>query len=127
MTGTGSLSDQARPRLKAGVLSPLLANVALHGLEKIVRDAFPKTEDGQRPALLEWAPTVIRYADDFVVCHRDLGVNSSVSRHRATMASGHLGLELKPSKTPCVLSQSALSKTRERVLTSWASPSGNIR
>jgi RNA-directed DNA polymerase len=47
---------------QGGAISPLLANVALHGLETAVRAAFPRSRriDGKQ---LTWQPTVIRYAD----------------------------------------------------------------
>jgi RNA-directed DNA polymerase len=44
---------------QGGVLSPLLMNVALHGLETALAAAFPGTKGGHR-----WQPRVIRYADD---------------------------------------------------------------
>ena len=45
-------------------LSPLLANLALHGLETALREAAPSKSP----------PGVIRYADDFVALHADLDV-----------------------------------------------------
>src|SRR6266566_4255058 len=44
---------------QGGVISPLLMNVALHGMEIAIQEA--KYQDGK--------PIVIRYADDFVVLH----------------------------------------------------------
>jgi hypothetical protein len=43
----------------------LLANVALHGLENAIVSAVPNRicSEGK---MKRWAPTVIRYADDFV-------------------------------------------------------------
>jgi RNA-directed DNA polymerase len=82
---------------QGGVLSPLLANVALHGMENVLRDALPKTKTvGGK--VVEWAPTVVRYADDFVVCHRDLGVVQRCQGIIQEWLRG-MGLELKPSKT----------------------------
>jgi RNA-directed DNA polymerase len=48
---------------QGGVISPLLANIALHGLETAIRDAFPekKVIDGRR---VDGKPNLIRYADD---------------------------------------------------------------
>ena len=51
---------------QGGVISPLLLNVALHGLEEAagVRYAFPGTGSGEtKPG----SPVVIRYADDLSV------------------------------------------------------------
>jgi RNA-directed DNA polymerase len=51
-----------------GVTSPLLANIALHGLETFNRRRFPEWK-GQRKGEYQASPNVIRYADDFVVLH----------------------------------------------------------
>jgi RNA-directed DNA polymerase len=82
---------------QGGVLSPLLANIALHGLEEVVATAFPKTRRvaGNKK---RWTPAVIRYADDFVVLHEDLGVVQRSQEVIADWLKG-MGLELKPSKT----------------------------
>ena len=85
---------------QGGVLSPLLANVALHGMEDMIRNAFPKTRRVQGK-VVEWTPTVVRYADDFVICHRDLGVVRRCQELIRDWLRG-MGLELKPSKTRLV-------------------------
>lgn len=73
---------------QGGVISPLLANIALHGLEAEL------TRGHQRVG----RPAVIRYADDFVVLHHDLNVISEL-KARAEAFLQTLGLRLKPSKT----------------------------
>jgi RNA-directed DNA polymerase len=82
---------------QGGVLSPLLANVALHGMENFLHDAFPKgiTVQG-RP--VKGTPTLIRYADDFVVLHSEQAVIQHC-QHLLQEWLRPLGLELKPSKT----------------------------
>ena len=82
---------------QGGVLSPLLMNIALHGLEKCVEEAFPKTRrtDGKKE---RWTPAVIRYADDLIVLHRDLEVIKKSKEVIAEWLAG-MGLELKSSKT----------------------------
>jgi RNA-directed DNA polymerase len=78
---------------QGGVLSPLLMNVALHGLETALRSPDPDAPRAQqRP------PTVIRYADDFVVLHEDRDVVEKAQARAADWLRG-MGLELKPSKT----------------------------
>jgi len=76
-----------------GVISPLLANVALHGLETAVRNCHGKQE---------WEkPELIRYADDFVVLHPNQAViDTAKSVVEAWLAD--MGLTLKPSKTRIV-------------------------
>ena len=85
---------------QGGVISPLLANVALHGMEEMIQKAFPRTKtvDGK---VVEWTPTVVRYADDFVVCHRDLDVVRRCQELIQEWLRG-MGLELKPNKTRLV-------------------------
>ncbi|MEO1181797.1 MAG: group II intron reverse transcriptase/maturase, partial [Cyanobacteria bacterium J06636_28] len=101
-----SLTRQIRAWLKAGVMdknqfqatptgaaqgsviSPLLANVALHGMEVDLQKAF---RSDQRPML-------VRYADDLVALHKDLGVVQASQQFLSEWLSG-IGLELKPSKT----------------------------
>jgi RNA-directed DNA polymerase len=79
---------------QGGVLSPLLANIALHGLEEAVRARYPQQLNGHQT----WKPVVVRYADDFVVLHENLAVIEEV-RQRVSNWLADLGLELKPSKT----------------------------
>lgn len=80
---------------QGGPLSPLLANIALHGLESLVKQSFPRTS--RRPNV----PLVVRYADDFVVMHEDREVIEQC-RERISEWLGPMGLELKPSKTRIV-------------------------
>ena len=91
---------------QGGVLSLLLANVALHGMEKMLKE-FAKTLDIKRKdkpnSQISWQQkvkslTFVRYADDFVLIHHDLSV---VQRCRELISEWlkDMGLELKPSKT----------------------------
>ena len=73
---------------QGSVISPLLANIALHGLEVDLQKAF---KGAQRPRL-------IRYADDLVVLHKDLAVVQASQQFLSQWLAG-MGLELKPSKT----------------------------
>jgi RNA-directed DNA polymerase len=80
---------------QGGVVSPLLANIALHGLEAHIttQPGLPKDAKGN----LKRA-TLIRYADDLVVLHEDREVLGAL--HRATEAwLQKMGLELHPTKT----------------------------
>jgi RNA-directed DNA polymerase len=91
------LSSTPQGTPQGGVISPLLANIALHGLEEAVRAAFPECCRGRR----NWKPIVVRYADDFVVLHEDLAVIERVREVVVEWAHG-MGLALKPSKTRVV-------------------------
>ena len=83
---------------QGGVISPLLANIALHGLERTIQNAFPATikRDGQIIQL--WKPQVIRYADDLVVIHQDLSVIQKC-QEIINQWLHEIGLTLKPEKT----------------------------
>jgi RNA-directed DNA polymerase len=50
---------------QGGVLSPLLMNVALHGMETAVTEGTSSSQSKERPLL-------VRYADNFVILHSDL-------------------------------------------------------
>ena len=82
---------------QGGVISPLLANIALHGLETTIVNAFPEKRQVDGKWHL-WKPQVIRYADDFVILHPDRQAVEQCQRI-ATEWLKELDLELKPSKT----------------------------
>ncbi len=90
--------------MQGGVISPLLANIALHGMEALLME-YAKTikmrEPNGKSASSRFkvsSLTFIRYADDFVVLHRDLNV---IQRCRELLSEwlNDMGLEIKPSKT----------------------------
>ncbi len=73
---------------QGGVISPLLMNVALHGMETAIKEA--KYHDGK--------PIVVRYADDFVVFHPDKEELQKAAM-LATEWLKSMGLWLSPNKT----------------------------
>ena len=85
---------------QGGCLSPLLANIALHGMENRIKQAFPKRTVVKKGkyAGSQLGATLIRYADDFLILHEDITV---VQRCREIISEwlNDIGLELKPSKT----------------------------
>src|SRR6266487_4587488 len=52
---------------QGGVLSPLLMNIALHGMEAVVTEGFANSHARDQPLL-------VRYADDFLILHTELKV-----------------------------------------------------
>ncbi|MBC6478309.1 MAG: group II intron reverse transcriptase/maturase [Hormoscilla sp. GM7CHS1pb] len=87
--GTWQTTETGTPQ--GGVISPLLANIALHGLEKEVMSlAQTKKEKAKL--------TIVRYADDFVVMHDD---RSMIEQARGVVEDWlkGIGLELKAEKT----------------------------
>ena len=84
----GELFPTEEGVMQGATVSPLLANIALHGLETAVVSSFPRGDP----------PLVVRYADDFVVLHSE----QRVVEQCAVIAQDWLkpmGLELKASKT----------------------------
>ncbi|MCW6051298.1 group II intron reverse transcriptase/maturase [Lyngbya sp. CCAP 1446/10] len=81
---------------QGGVISPLLANIALHGMEERIMQ-YAETWKGHKRANRH-SLSLIRYADDFVILHKDITV---VQRCREIISEwlNDMGLELKPSKT----------------------------
>ena len=82
---------------QGGVLSPLLANIALHGLETVVKDyvenlTFKKLSRREKRRSIG----VIRYADDFVLLHENKSVISECIAVISEWLAG-IGLQLKPS------------------------------
>lgn len=88
---------------QGGVISPLLANIALHGMEEAVK-RFAETLPNKRELGLDrrqkrkQAISLIRYADDFVIMYPDLEGLLQVKELIST-GLANIGLELKPSKT----------------------------
>ncbi len=83
---------------QGGVISPLLANIALDGMIKDIVNAFPKSICRKGKQIHGYQPKIIRYADDFVCFHSEL----EVIKQCKTLISKWLnkaGLELKPEKT----------------------------
>jgi RNA-directed DNA polymerase len=84
---------------QGGVLSPLLANIALHGMENRIKQAFPirwKKINGKKKEIP--GAEFVRYADDFVILHENIEVIKECQQIITEWLSG-LGLQLKPSKT----------------------------
>jgi RNA-directed DNA polymerase len=90
-------TDTGTPQ--GGVISPLLANIALHGMERRIQEATPRhflpgteADKNHKP------PILIRYADDFVILHEHLvGVEHCQQVIQEWLTP--LGLALHPNKT----------------------------
>ncbi|MGJ5674724.1 MAG: group II intron reverse transcriptase/maturase [Nostochopsis sp.] len=94
-----SLFPSAEGTPQGGVVSPLLANIALHGMEnriKQVAETLPGGKRDNRKSL-----SLIRYADDFVIMHKDKAVVECCQRIIADWLTG-MGLELNEKKTRIV-------------------------
>ncbi|AOW98396.1 group II intron reverse transcriptase/maturase [Moorena producens PAL-8-15-08-1] len=84
---------------QGGVISPLLANIALHGMEERIKQ-YAETLKIKRRSKKQKRQgiSLIRYADDFVIIHENQGV---IEECRTILENwlNDIGLELKPSKT----------------------------
>jgi RNA-directed DNA polymerase len=74
---------------QGGVISPLLANIALHGMETAITEEMKYREI---------KPILVRYADDFVILHPDKEVLEKATQ-KITEWLKHMGLVLSPKKT----------------------------
>lgn len=85
---------------QGGVISPLLANIALHGMEERVKQFAEtlKIKDARGKEDKRKTLSLIRYADDFVILHKDLTVVQKCQEIISDWLND-MGLELKPSKT----------------------------
>jgi len=92
--GKYSPTNEGTPQ--GGVISPLLANIALHGMEERVKQYAETLKGGK--TMNRDALSLIRYADDFVIIHKDINVILTCQKIIAEWL-GDIGLELKPSKT----------------------------
>ncbi|MGC1307840.1 MAG: group II intron reverse transcriptase/maturase [Phormidesmis sp.] len=89
---------------QGGVISPLLANIALHGMEEHIKSLarqfdMPRANGNQQSITVKrQSVAVIRYADDFVIFHKDIEV---IKRCKAEIEEwlADMDLALKPSKT----------------------------
>ncbi|BAI92857.1 reverse transcriptase homolog [Limnospira platensis NIES-39] len=87
----GVFEDTESGTPQGGVISPLLANIALDGMIRFIETMYPKKANRAQA-------TVIRYADDFVVISPSLEIIEQCK----TAISERLkpvGLEIKPEKT----------------------------
>lgn len=81
---------------QGGVISPLLANIALHGMEKVLNE-WVKTWKGKKKRNLE-SFSFVRYADDFVCLHESFEVIEKAQEILEQYLKP-IGLQLKPEKT----------------------------
>jgi RNA-directed DNA polymerase len=89
---------------QGGVISPLLANIAFHGMELAIDKAYPATKEGYisnskiRFGEKIVPPRLVRYADDFVVLSDRLDIVLDC-KEIISQWLGEWGLELKDTKT----------------------------
>lgn len=85
-------SEHGTPQ--GGIISPVLANLCLDGLEALLREAFPKTKQGKSPMV-----NLVRYADDFIITGRSQALLETEVKPLVEQFLRERGLELSPEKT----------------------------
>lgn len=95
----GHFSETTEGTPQGGVISPLLANIALHGLEKLVKEFAACQRGGKRKN--QESISLIRYADDFVILapHKTQII---VLKEIVKTWLAEMGLELNSNKTRIV-------------------------
>lgn len=95
---------------QGGVISPLLANIALHGMEYEVKDALEqellwylkrRNNGYTSKAVARQNLSLIRYADDFVIMHESKELIEKAKKF-VQQWLGKMGLKLSESKTKIV-------------------------
>jgi len=85
-------TDEGTPQ--GGIISPVLANMTLDGLEHILRAAFPRTKRANKPKV-----NLVRYADDFIITGSSRELLEQEVRPIVEAFLKERGLELSPDKT----------------------------
>ncbi|TCP60105.1 group II intron reverse transcriptase/maturase, partial [Baia soyae] len=86
-------TEQGTPQ--GGICSPVLANLALDGLEKVLQEAFPK----KRVATSMHKVNYIRYADDFIITANSKEILEQEVKPLVKEFLQERGLELSEEKT----------------------------
>ncbi|MET0099877.1 reverse transcriptase domain-containing protein, partial [Limnospira platensis] len=88
----GVFEDTESGTPQGGVISPILANIALLGMVRLIETMYPKEKGVKVKA------TLIRYADDFVVISSSLEIIEQCKTAISEWLKP-VGLEIKPEKT----------------------------
>jgi RNA-directed DNA polymerase len=83
---------------QGGIISPALANIALNGLERRLREVFPLKGKGRKRGKAAHV-RLIRYADDFIVTSSSKELLESKVKPLVETFLSERGLQLSPEKT----------------------------
>ncbi|WP_246459799.1 group II intron reverse transcriptase/maturase [Streptomyces himalayensis] len=96
--GRFATTEEGTPQ--GGVISPLLLNVALHGMEEAAGARYKKKGAGREPVAVPGTPILIRYADDLVaLCHTEEEANAVRMRLGEWLAPRGLAFNTEKTKT----------------------------
>lgn len=79
---------------QGGVASPVIANLALDGLEHVLNERFPKPKNGYNAKV-----NFVRFADDFIVTGDSKELLEKEAKPLIESFLRERGLELSPEKT----------------------------
>jgi RNA-directed DNA polymerase len=79
---------------QGGIISPVIANMALDGLEKFLRERLPKRRRGQKIKV-----NLVRFADDFIITGYSKACLAEIVRPLVEQFLHERGLELSAQKT----------------------------
>lgn len=102
-----SIIDSSQGTPQGGIISPLLANIALHGLEFHLKEFVgklkikPRENSNRGSKAKESALSVIRYADDFVLIHVNKKIMDLCIIETSRWLS-HLGLQVSEEKSTLI-------------------------
>ncbi len=85
-------TDEGTPQ--GGIISPVLANLALDGLAPLLKERFPRRKDGSSPMV-----NLARYADDFVITGDSKELLENEVKPLVEHFMRERGLELSQEKT----------------------------
>jgi RNA-directed DNA polymerase len=87
---------------QGGVISPLLLNVALHGMENHMKEwicSKPSFNKSNSKRAKQQSLAIIRYADDFILIHKNRGIIEEAKEEIAQWLKDGPQLELSETKT----------------------------
>jgi RNA-directed DNA polymerase len=109
LTELGEHKDTPTGTPQGGILSPLLANIALSGLDEHLMapwkpDEMMSTDYLRKRRRIKGLPNwrIVRYADDFVVLVHGTQADTDALREDVTTVLAPMGLLLSPAKTQVV-------------------------
>lgn len=83
---------------QGGIVSPLLANMVLDGLEKLLKKSFPRKRKANEPSYSSKI-NIVRYADDFIITGESQELLDKKVKPLVEIFLQARGLQLSPEKT----------------------------
>jgi RNA-directed DNA polymerase len=84
---------------QGGIISPTLANMTLDGLERLLKQTFPRKDFGRKRKKYNPKVNLVRYADDFIITGDSRELLENEVRPLVERFLNERGLRLSPDKT----------------------------